>query len=93
MALCGAGFGFFQAPNNRMLLTSAPRERAGAAGGMLGTARLTGQTLGAVLTAVALQNFAGWGERAALLLAAAFAVAAAIASVARLGPAQSSSRP
>ena len=36
MALCGAGFGIFQAPNNRMMLAAAPRERAGAAGGMLG---------------------------------------------------------
>ena len=31
MALCGLGFGFFQAPNNRALLSSAPRRRAGAA--------------------------------------------------------------
>ena len=46
MALCGVGFGLFQSPNNRMMLASAPRERAGAAGGMLGTARLTGQTIG-----------------------------------------------
>ena len=30
MALCGIGFGFFQAPNNRLLLGSAPRERSGA---------------------------------------------------------------
>ncbi|WP_252318471.1 MULTISPECIES: hypothetical protein [Symbiopectobacterium] len=25
MALCGAGFGLFQSPNNRLLVTSAPR--------------------------------------------------------------------
>ena len=43
MAVCGLGFGFFQSPNNRVMLYSAPRHRAGAAGGMLGTARLTGQ--------------------------------------------------
>ena len=48
MALCGLGFGFFQAPNNRTMLGSAPRERAGAAGGMLATARLTGMTGGAM---------------------------------------------
>jgi DHA2 family multidrug resistance protein-like MFS transporter len=51
MALCGLGFGIFQAPNNRTLLGSAPKHRAGAAGGMLATARLTGQTAGASLAA------------------------------------------
>ena len=95
MALCGAGFGFFQAPNNRMLLTGAPRERSGAAGGMLGTARLTGQTLGAVLTAVCLQFLGGQGETGALALGAAFAFSAAAFSALRLPlrPAQTLSRP
>lgn len=46
---CGFGFGLFQVPNNRNMFLSAPRERSGAAGGMQGTARLTGQTLGALL--------------------------------------------
>jgi DHA2 family multidrug resistance protein-like MFS transporter len=46
--LCGLGFGLFQVPNNHNMLLSAPRERSGAAGGMQGTARLTGQTMGAV---------------------------------------------
>ena len=40
--LAGVGFGFFQTPNNRNMLLAAPRERAGAAGGMQGTARLLG---------------------------------------------------
>jgi DHA2 family multidrug resistance protein-like MFS transporter len=48
MVLCGAGFGFFQTPNNHNMYLSAPRERSGAAGGMQGTARLLGQTTGAV---------------------------------------------
>ena len=48
-SLIGAGFGFFQAPNNRTLIGSAPSGRSGAAGGMLATARLLGQTTGAVL--------------------------------------------
>ena len=52
MALCGAGFGIFQSPNNRTMLSAAPRERSGGASGMLGTARLTGQTLGAALVAL-----------------------------------------
>jgi len=53
MAVCGMGFGFFQAPNNRLLLGSAPRERSGAGSGMLSTARLVGQTTGTALTAAA----------------------------------------
>lgn len=51
MALCGAGFGLFQSPNNRTMISAAPRERSGAAGGMLATARLLGQTTGAVAVA------------------------------------------
>jgi DHA2 family multidrug resistance protein-like MFS transporter len=70
-----------------MMLTAAPRERAGAAGGMLGTARLTGQTLGAVLTAITLEMFGDHGEVGALTLAAAFALTAAVFSALRLsGP-------
>ncbi len=53
IAVCGLGFGFFQAPNNRTMLSAAPRARAGAAGGMLATARLTGLTAGATLNLLA----------------------------------------
>ncbi len=83
MAMCGLGFGFFQSPNNRMMLTSAPRERAGAAGGMLGTARLTGQTFGAVLTAIFLHLFGDPGEVISLWVAAGFAALAALVSLSR----------
>jgi MFS transporter, DHA2 family, multidrug resistance protein len=96
MAICGGGFGIFQAPNNRMMLSSSPRERAGAAGGMLGTARLTGQTSGAVLTAIFLHLYASRGEIIALEVAAALAIAAAVISLLRAGKrakAQSLSRP
>lgn len=48
----GAGFGLFQTPNNRTLLLSAPKSRAGAAGAMQGTARLTGQTIGAIVMSI-----------------------------------------
>jgi len=48
-AACGVGFGLFQVPNNRNMFLSAPANRSGAAGGLQGTARLTGQTAGAVL--------------------------------------------
>ncbi len=45
-AICGIGFGFFQSPNNRSLIGSAPRAKSGSASGILATVRLTGQTLG-----------------------------------------------
>ena len=51
MALCGTGFGFFQAPNQRALLSSAPRERSGSASGIVAVSRLLGQTIGAALVA------------------------------------------
>ncbi|GGA86597.1 multidrug MFS transporter [Brucella endophytica] len=50
--LAGAGFGLFQTPNNRILLLSAPKARSGAAGAMQGTARLLGQTFGAICMSI-----------------------------------------
>jgi MFS transporter, DHA2 family, multidrug resistance protein len=52
LAVCGLGFGFFQSPNNRLLVGSAPPHRSGAGSGMLATARLTGQTFGSALVAL-----------------------------------------
>ncbi len=86
MGLCGLGFGFFQAPNNRTMVSSAPRSRAGAAGGMLATARLTGQTAGATLVAVLFALRPDGGEATALTVAACLALAAAVASATRLAP-------
>lgn len=51
-AICGIGFGFFQAPNNRELIGSAPRAKTGSAAGVLAAVRLTGQTVGAALVAI-----------------------------------------
>lgn len=47
MALAGFGFGLFQTPNNKVLVSSAPKERSGGASGIQATGRLLGQTLGA----------------------------------------------
>jgi DHA2 family multidrug resistance protein-like MFS transporter len=52
LILSGFGFGLFQTPNNRNMLLAAPKERAGAAGGLQGMARLSGQTGGSVLMLV-----------------------------------------
>ncbi|KVL02761.1 MFS transporter [Burkholderia cepacia] len=84
MALCGAGFGLFQSPNNRAMLSSAPRERSGGAGGMLSTARLTGQTLGAALVALIFGLVPDRGPTIALYIAAAFAAVAALVSMLRI---------
>ena len=52
MAVCGIGIGLFQTPNNVTITTSAPIQRSGGASGMLGTARVLGQTLGTAMVAV-----------------------------------------
>ena len=67
--MCGAGFGFFQSPNNHMLLSSAPNHRAGSAGGMLATARLVGQSTGAALVALFFHLFGDGAPHDAMLLA------------------------
>ena len=85
MALGGLGFSFFQAPNNRTLLSSAPRARSGAAGGMLATARLTGLTAGATLAASMFRLMPNQAEIACLLMASSFAALAAGTSLLRLG--------
>ncbi len=77
MALCGIGFGLFQSPNNRTIVGSAPRNRSGAAGGMLATARLLGQTTGAVVVGA---SFHMAGVRVGPNLLAASAVGALIAA-------------
>ena len=80
MILCGAGFGLFQSPNNHTIITSAPRHRSGGASGMLGTARLLGQSSGAALVAL-MFNLAGQnGNHVALLTAGALASLAAVVS-------------
>ncbi|MGF7133741.1 DHA2 family multidrug resistance protein-like MFS transporter [Paraburkholderia sp. EB58] len=84
MALCGAGFGIFQSPNNRTMLAAAPRERSGGASGMLGTARLTGQTLGAALVALIFGVAPQHGPTIALYVAACFAAVASVISTSRV---------
>jgi DHA2 family multidrug resistance protein-like MFS transporter len=84
MAVCGLGFGFFQSPNNRAMLSSAPLRRSGAAGGMLATARLLGQTAGAVSTAVFFHLAGMHATTVALMTAAGVAAVAACVSLLRL---------
>ena len=84
LMLCGMGFGFFQSPNNHLLLTSAPPERAGSAGGMLATARLVGQTTGAALVALLFHVFGDNAPHDAMLLAGILTLCGALSSGFRL---------
>jgi DHA2 family multidrug resistance protein-like MFS transporter len=84
MAVCGVGFGLFQSPNNRAILGSAPSHRSGGASGMLGTARLLGQTTGAALVALIFGLVPGNATKVALLAGAGFATLAAGVSSLRL---------
>jgi DHA2 family multidrug resistance protein-like MFS transporter len=84
MAVCGTGFGLFQAPNMKAIMGSAPRERAGGASGIVATARLTGQAGGAALVAGCLVLSDRHGTTYALAAAAAIALLGAAISFARL---------
>lgn len=85
IVLCGLGFGLFQVPNNQNMFLSTPRSRSGAAGGMQGTARVTGQTVGAILmTLLFTVASADAAPRIALGIASIFALAAGLVSVVRV---------
>lgn len=84
MVLCGAGFGLFQSPNNHTIISSAPRHRSGGASGMLGTARLLGQSCGAALVALMFNVFHEHGTHASLIMAGSFAAIAAVVSSLRM---------
>jgi MFS transporter, DHA2 family, multidrug resistance protein len=83
MALCGAGFGCFSTPNNRTMIGSAPKARAGGAGGMQATARLLGTTLGTTVVGLCFQLAGSGGAQVALLAGIGFALAAGVLSLVR----------
>lgn len=81
-SICGVGFGLFNVPNNRAMFMAAPPERSAAAGGLQGTARLTGQTAGAVLTtALFTVTSLNLAPRIGLLVGAVLALIAAFVSI------------
>ena len=84
VALCGGGFGFFQSPNNRAMMSEAPLARSGAAGGMLGTARNVGQSMGAVVVAFLLSAAPAGGVRNGFVLATVVALFGAVLSGSRI---------
>jgi MFS transporter, DHA2 family, multidrug resistance protein len=84
MVICGLGFGFFQTPNIRAIMSSAPSGRSGGASGIVATARLTGQTIGAALAALCFALAGRDGATLALALGAGFAALGSIMSFLRL---------
>ncbi len=86
MLVCGAGFGFFQAPNLKAIMGSAPPGRSGGAAGIISTSRLVGQSTGAALVALCLNLAHGRGPEFALWTGCVFAAVGCIASFLRLVP-------
>lgn len=84
MAICGIGFGFFNTPNNRAILTTAPRSRSGGASGMQATSRLLGQTVGAAVVALVFGLFPTRGTVLVLMIATGISVLAALVSFTRM---------
>jgi DHA2 family multidrug resistance protein-like MFS transporter len=84
MVICGVGFGFFQTPNMKALMSSAPPHRSGGASGIVATARLTGQTIGAALAALCFALVGREGATLALALGAGFAVLGSVMSFLRM---------
>jgi DHA2 family multidrug resistance protein-like MFS transporter len=84
MVICGFGFGFFQTPNIKALMSSAPTGRSGSASGIVATARLTGQTIGAALAALCFGLAGRDGATLALALGAGFAAVGSVMSFLRL---------
>ena len=84
MVICGIGFGLFQTPNMKALMSSAPLHRSGSASGMVATARLIGQTTGAALAALCFSLAGRDGATLALGLGAAFGGLGSVMSFLRL---------
>jgi MFS transporter, DHA2 family, multidrug resistance protein len=84
MMVCGIGFGFFQTPNMKAMMSSAPPHRSGSASGIVATARLTGQTTGAALAALCFSIAGREGATLALALGAGFAALGSVMSFLRL---------
>lgn len=66
LSLLGVGMGFFQTPNNNLLMTAVPRERLGVGSGFLSIVRSVGYSAGATLatTIVSVYLLAATGQAA-----------------------------
>ena len=88
--VCGIGFGCFQSPNNREMLSNVVREYASYASGVLAIVRTFGQCLGAAVVGVLLattQNQPAFDDRAvhySLWIAVIASAVSVVFSVSRL---------
>lgn len=83
MMICGAGFGLYQAPNLKMMISSAPLERSGSASAIVALSRLLGQSFGAVLVSFAYNISPDRGPYIALGIGVAFALLGGLFSAVR----------
>jgi DHA2 family multidrug resistance protein-like MFS transporter len=83
MLLSGIGFGFFQTPNNRVLIGSAPRHRAGALGGLQATTRVFSQTFGAAIVSLVFGLGLTSGPMLGLIVAIFFSLIAVTVNIVR----------
>ena len=81
LVVSALGFGLFLAPNSRLMIGSAPRDRSAAAGGLLSTARLFGQSTGAALVGVLLAAGLGMGSLPTHIAAGLCAVAGVLSAL------------
>lgn len=81
--MCGIGFGCFQSPNNREMLSNVNRDHASFASGVLSIMRTFGQCLGAAVVGVMLTADAR-PVHAALWIATAASAGTVFVSVSRL---------
>ncbi len=84
LAICGFGFGFYQAPNNSLIISSASIKRSGSASGMMATARLIGQISGASAVAMLFYILPEVRSSEIIYMSLTFAVIAALLSYSRL---------
>ncbi|MCW1825254.1 MFS transporter [Enterobacter asburiae] len=88
--VCGIGFGCFQSPNNREMLSGVAREQASYASGVLSIVRTFGQCLGAAAVGVLLATTGTDHYRAvhfALWIAVIASTGSVLFSLSRLRPA------
>ena len=80
LAICGLGFGFFQSPNNKLIVSSAPPNRSGGASGLQSTGRLIGQSIGTAIMAVIFGRGFAHPTELALVIAGGLSLCGAVAS-------------
>ncbi|HTQ70679.1 MAG TPA: MFS transporter [Acidocella sp.] len=84
IVVAGCGFSLVQPPNNKAMLTTAPKHRLAGASGMISVSRLLGQTIGGMLVALTLGLAHPVPTKTCLAFASLAALLGSIASAARM---------